>query len=147
MGKVDQGVFSLWMLRHLRGGTLSYNGWGGHGKQVRDLLHVEDLADLVMLQIAELDRLDGTTFNVGGGRTCSLSLLETTALCEEISGRHLDIRPNPDTRVADIKWYVSNNAAVTEATGWSPRRGATEVMQDIHAWLGAHDDRLRALDV
>ncbi len=87
MGKVDQGVFSLWMSRHLQGGALTYNGWGGRGKQVRDLLHVDDLADLVPLQVAALDRLDGSTFNVGGGRDCSLSLLETTALCEAISGR------------------------------------------------------------
>ena len=43
MGKVDQGVFSLWIGRHLAGGALTYNGWGGSGKQARDLLHVDDL--------------------------------------------------------------------------------------------------------
>ena len=51
MGKVDQGVFSLWMARHLKGGTLTYNGWNGLGKQVRDLLHIDDLADLVVTQV------------------------------------------------------------------------------------------------
>ena len=143
MGKADQGVFSLWMSRHLHGGALTYNGWGGRGKQVRDLLHVDDLADLVLLQVAGLERLDGSTFNVGGGRGCSLSLLETTALCEAISGRTIDITPNPDDRVADIKLYVTDNAAVTAATGWAPARSATAVLQDIHAWLVTHADSLR----
>jgi len=143
MGKVDQGVFSLWMARHLQGGTLSYNGWGGYGKQVRDLLHVDDLADLVQIQVAALDRLDGSTFNVGGGRGCSLSLVETTTLCEEMSGRRIVITPNPDTRVADIKLYVTDNTAVTAATGWAPSRTAVQVMQDLHGWMVSHAEQLR----
>ena len=51
MGKVDQGFMSLWAARHLYGGTLSYNGFGGLGHQVRDVLHVDDLYDLIALQL------------------------------------------------------------------------------------------------
>jgi len=80
MGKTDQGVFSLWMARHLTGGTLTYNGWRGLGKQVRDLLHVDDLADLIVAQVEGLERFAGGLFNVGGGPACSLSSQETTAL-------------------------------------------------------------------
>ena len=47
MGKVDQGVFTHWVLAHHFQRPLSYIGYGGHGKQVRDLLHVADLAALV----------------------------------------------------------------------------------------------------
>ena len=47
MGKVDQGVFSWWLLSHHFGRPLTYIGFGGSGKQVRDLLHVDDLVDLV----------------------------------------------------------------------------------------------------
>ena len=47
MGKVDQGVFTHWLLAHHFGRPLSYIGFGGEGKQVRDLLHVDDLVDLV----------------------------------------------------------------------------------------------------
>jgi CDP-paratose 2-epimerase len=43
---VDQGVFSPWMARHLRDGTLNDDGWGGHGRQLRELLPLDDLADL-----------------------------------------------------------------------------------------------------
>ena len=51
MGKVDQGVFTHWMLSHHFGRDLSYIGYGGTGKQVRDLMHVDDLVDLVEEQL------------------------------------------------------------------------------------------------
>ena len=56
MGKVDQGFIVLWMARHLFGGSLAYMGFGGEGLQVRDVLHVDDLYDLLAKQLAELDR-------------------------------------------------------------------------------------------
>lgn len=147
MGKVDQGVFSLWMARHLKGGSLTYNGWNGTGKQVRDLLHIDDLADLVVTQVDMLDTLAGQLFNVGGGRACSLSLQETTALCEDITGRRIAITPSPDTRVADIKIYVTDNARVTRATGWAPTRSAGRVLRDLHEWLTTHADQLAAVSM
>ena len=57
MGKVDQGVFTHWMLAHHFGNPLSYIGFGGDGKQVRDLLHVEDLVDLVERQLLDPEEL------------------------------------------------------------------------------------------
>ncbi len=53
MGKVDQGVFTHWMLSHHRGQDLRYIGYGGTGKQVRDLLHVDDLTDLIDRQLTD----------------------------------------------------------------------------------------------
>ena len=53
MGKVDQGVFTHWVLSHHLGRPLTYIGYGGTGKQVRDLIHVDDLVDLVALQLAD----------------------------------------------------------------------------------------------
>ena len=82
MGKVDQGVFTFWMLAHHFDRPLNYIGFGGQGKQVRDLLHVHDLVELLDEQLGDMERWDGVTANVGGGRACSLSLLETTELCE-----------------------------------------------------------------
>lgn len=138
MGKVDQGVFSLWMSRHLHGGRLTYNGWGAMGKQVRDLLHVDDLTDLVIRQVDLLDTLDGGVFNVGGGRACSLSLLETTALCRELTGRDVVVTPAPDTRVADVKLYLTDHRRITAATGWAPRRTPHDVMRDLRDWMVTH---------
>ncbi len=97
MGKVDQGVFTHWMLAHHFGNPLSYIGFGGKGKQVRDLLHVEDLVDLVERQLLAPAEWDGRTVNVGGGRECSLSLLETTAICRELTGNEVPIEPVLET--------------------------------------------------
>ncbi|MET0306789.1 MAG: NAD-dependent epimerase/dehydratase family protein, partial [Solirubrobacterales bacterium] len=76
MGKVDQGVFAFWVFHHHFGLPLSYIGYGGEGKQVRDLLHVDDLVELLDDQLARPDHWAGRTFNVGGGRDVSLSLRE-----------------------------------------------------------------------
>ncbi len=108
MGKVDQGVFTHWMLAHHFGNPLSYIGFGGQGKQVRDLLHVEDLVDLVERQLLAPGEWDGRTVNVGGGRECSLSLLETTAICRELTGNEVPIEPVVETRAGDVPIYLSD---------------------------------------
>lgn len=144
MGKVDQGVFSLWMARHYFGsGNLAYIGYGGEGKQVRDLLHVDDLFDLVRLQVHDLDLFDGGTFNVGGGKEASLSLAETTEVCREISGKEIRIGSEPETRKADIPVYVTDHRRVTDLCGWRPKRGARETMQDIHEWISANESLVK----
>jgi CDP-paratose 2-epimerase len=135
MGKVDQGVFALWVAAHRFGRELSYIGWGGSGKQVRDLLHVDDLAELLDIQLTRFDDLAGNTFNVGGGPGCSLSLLETTRLCEEITSRTVPIHAVPESRPADMRWYVTDNRRVTDATGWRPRRTPRDILTAIDAWL------------
>ncbi len=135
MGTVDQGVFALWVAAHRFGRELSYIGWGGVGKQVRDLLHVDDLAELLEAQLARFDALAGETFNVGGGLACNLSLLETTRLGQEITGHTVPISAVPGTRPADMRWYVTDNRRVTAATGWRPKRSAGDVLAAIDAWL------------
>jgi CDP-paratose 2-epimerase len=134
-GKVDQGVFALWMGMHYYGRPLSYIGWGGTGKQVRDVLHVEDLADLVEWQAANLGKVDGAVFNVGGGRERSLSLLETTLLCRAISGKTVPVTPSPDTRPGDLRIYVTDTSRIEAATPWRPRRSAEQTLEDIHQWI------------
>ena len=135
MGKVDQGFVALWMVRHLFGGALSYSGFGGDGVQVRDILHIDDLFALAMLQTADWARSDGAVFNVGGGAGNSVSLRELTRHCAELTGRRLDIGCDAVTRPADIPYYVSDNSAVTQATGWQPQRGIDTILRDIHDWL------------
>jgi CDP-paratose 2-epimerase len=145
MGKLDQGVFALWVAMHYFGCELSYIGWGGQGKQVRDLLHVDDLADLIDAQMAHLETLAGATFNVGGGLDSSLSLRETTALCREITGHAIPIRQVADTRPADLKLFISNNQRVTLATGWAPRRTPRDILTAIHDWIREVEPLVRHL--
>jgi CDP-paratose 2-epimerase len=144
MGKVDQGVFTHWMLAHLFGRELAYFGYGGAGKQVRDLLHVDDLIDLVELQLLDPDHWDGVTANVGGGRECSLSLAETTALCREITGREAPIGPPGEPRPGDVPVYISDCRRLFALTDWRPRRSARQVLEDIAAWITADADDIQS---
>jgi len=138
MGKVDQGVFTHWMLSHVLERPLSYIGYGGTGKQVRDLLHVDDLVDLVDLQLTDPAAWRGRTYNVGGGRAGSLSLQETTAICRELSGSEVPIAPVPETRAGDVRCYLSDCRELFAHTQWRPRRSPHDVLRDIHAWITDH---------
>ncbi len=142
MGKVDQGVFTHWLLSHHFGRPLTYIGYGGAGKQVRDLLHVEDLVDLVEEQLDGPDRWDGEVVNVGGGRPTSLSLLEATDLCRELTGNEVPISPHPDPRPGDVRIYLSDCARVFERGAWRPRRPARQILADIGDWIAGHESLL-----
>jgi CDP-paratose 2-epimerase len=144
MGKVDQGVFTHWMLAHHFGRPLSYIGFGGAGKQVRDLLHVEDLVDLVERQLLDPAAWDGRTVNVGGGRECSLSLVETTEICRRLTGREVPIEPVRETRVGDVPVYISDCARLFGLDEWRPRRSAERILADIHAWIAGDEERIAA---
>jgi CDP-paratose 2-epimerase len=144
MGKVDQGVFTHWMLAHHFRRPLSYIGFGGLGKQVRDLLHVADLAELVDDQLLRPAHWAGAVVNVGGGAEVSLSLCETSVLCEELTGNHVQIAADPETRVGDVPLYLSDCRALGRLSDWAPRRDARQILQDIHAWLCAHEREVAA---
>lgn len=142
MGKVDQGVFTHWLLAHEFGQPLSYIGFGGNGKQVRDLLHVLDLCELVVRQVKEPDRWNGLTFNVGGGREISLSLLEATGICSELTGREVEIDSVPEDRDGDIPVFISDCSRLSAFTDWRPSRDARRILGDIHEWIRSDRKRI-----
>ena len=135
MGKVDQGVFALWMANHYFQKPLKYIGYGGTGKQVRDFLHVADLLDLIDLQIQRLEELKGQTFNVGGGVNNTLSLYETTQICQEITGNKIPITPEPESRVGDVPIFITDLRKIENLTGWHPKRDGRTMLADIYEWL------------
>ena len=144
MGKVDQGVFTYWMLAHHFGRPLRYIGFGGSGRQVRDVLHVEDLVDLLEEQLLSPDQWDGSTVNVGGGRGGSLSLLETTALCAEITGRQVSVERSREVRPGDLALYISDCRRLFERSDWRPRRAPRQILTDIEAWISANEGAVQA---
>lgn len=135
LGKVDQGVFTHWMLSHHFGRQLSYIGYGGTGKQVRDVLHIDDLVDLVEEQLGEPHRWAARTFNVGGGHASSLSLLETTELCQRITGVERAVGRQPTARQGDVPLYISDCSALFEHTTWRPTRSPERILADISNWI------------
>ena len=145
MGKVDQGVFALWVARHYFQKPLKYIGYGGSGKQVRDFLHVEDLLDLLDLQLQNLDQLQGETFNVGGGVENQVSLLETTGICQEITGTAIEITPVPETRPGDIPIFITDSRKVMSRLNWSPQRNIQRTLQDIYDWIVREESQVKGI--
>jgi CDP-paratose 2-epimerase len=146
MGKVDQGVFTHWLLAHYQRRPLSYIGYGGSGKQVRDVLHVDDVCELVLEQLADPEGWNGATVNVGGGVEGSLSLRETTDLCVELTGNEVPIEPVAQARPGDVPLYATDCRRLFARTDWRPRRGPRTVLEDTLAWVEANErDVLAAL--
>ena len=142
MGRVDQGIVTHWAASHVYGRPLRYVGYGGTGKQVRDILHVDDRAGLVEIQIPRLDEISGRTYNVGGGRPISISLLELTELCARHSGRRVPIEPVPETRVADVPLYLTDNGRVSRELSWAPTRTPDEIVGECVRWIAGNRDAL-----
>ncbi|HKV40732.1 MAG TPA: NAD-dependent epimerase/dehydratase family protein [Blastocatellia bacterium] len=144
-GRVDQGVAALWVLAHHFRRSLSYIGYGGMGKQVRDFLHASDLCDLVVEQVREFDQWDGWVGNVAGGASNSASLCELTTLCREIVGHTIPISSVPANRPADLRIYIGDCARLFSRTAWRPKRDVRRIVQDIAVWVREYSAALEAL--
>jgi CDP-paratose 2-epimerase len=144
-GKVDQGVAALWVLGHYFRRPLSYIGFGGSGKQVRDFLHIDDLCRLVEEQIAAPDRWDGWVGNVAGGSENSASLCELTLLCEKVIGRTTSIGKVPETRPNDLRIFIADCTRLYRQTSWRPLRSLGQIVADTTEWLAKHEAALRNL--
>ena len=108
---------------------------------MRDLLHVDDLVDLIDEQLGDPARWAGRTVNVGGGREVSLSLLETTALCRELTGpRGRRSGRRARTGPGDLRIYLSDCRRLFELTDWRPRRDARTILADTLEWIEAHEE-------
>jgi CDP-paratose 2-epimerase len=143
MGKTDQGVVTLWMAKHYWKQSLKYIGYGGTGKQVRDILHIDDLVELIDLQIHQPGLFDGKVFNAGGGLGSSASLLEMTAICEKITGNRIAIASEPATRQADLRIFITDNSSIIQSTGWQPKRSIDSIFTDIFEWINTNEAQLR----
>jgi CDP-paratose 2-epimerase len=145
MGKVDQGVVSLWVLRHYFGKPLAYIGYGGAGKQVRDMVHVDDLCELVDVQLGDFAAWDGWLGNCGGGPAVSASLQELTAVCRKITGREVPLGAESKNRPADLRIFLADCSRLFARTRWRPRRGVEKIVADVFGWVRAHEKELRPM--
>ncbi len=141
-GKSDQGVVALWVARHFWNQSLTYIGYGGTGKQVRDILHIDDLFELIDYQIKNINELSGEVFNVGGGKETSISLLELTKICEKYTGNKIKINGENEDRQGDIRIYLTDNTKVTEKTGWKPKKTADYIVREVYQWIKENEKQL-----
>ena len=134
-GKQDQGCVSLWIWRHLNKKKLSYIGYGGYGNQIRDVLHIDDLSELILLQIKNINKINNKLFTVGGSKTSYTSLSQLTKLCQKITGNKIKMGKVSKTSSYDIPYYLSDNTHVSNTYRWKPKRNINQVVMDTFLWL------------
>ena len=110
----------------------------GDGKQVRDVLFVDDAVEAFLRAWRDIDALSGRAFNIGGSPKYGISLLELLAMIEELRGAPLDVRFAP-WRPGDQRFYVSDIQAFRDATGWLPRTDVHTGLTALHSWLLAQE--------
>jgi CDP-paratose 2-epimerase len=145
MGKTDQGVVTLWIAKHYWKQSLKYIGYGGLGKQVRDILHIEDVVDLIDLQIHNIELFNNKIYNAGGGINNSASLLEMTQICEKISGNKIIINSEKQNRLADLKMFITDNTKIKNEIGWEPKKSVESIFSDIFNWINQNEEQLKTI--
>jgi CDP-paratose 2-epimerase len=120
-------------------------GYGGTGKQVRDVLHIDDLYNLLKIQMKNMEKYSGKTYNVGGGEQVSVSLKELTSICNQVTGKTIKISGVAETRKADIPYYVTDCSKVHLETGWKPHKSVKEIVKDIAEWIKNNEDTVKPI--
>ena len=145
MGKTDQGVVTLWMAKHFWKQSLQYIGYGGMGKQVRDIMHVNDLVNLIDLQIHQIEKFNGKIYNAGGGIQNSASLMEMTTICEQITGNKIQIGSDKNNRPADLRIFITDNTKIENEIGWKPQYSVERTFTDIFEWIQSNEQLLEKI--
>ncbi|HEX6649914.1 MAG TPA: NAD-dependent epimerase/dehydratase family protein [Pyrinomonadaceae bacterium] len=142
-GNEDQGWVAHFVIRSITGQPITIYG---DGRQVRDILFVEDLIDAFLLAQQNIKKLAGNAYNIGGGPGNSVSLLELLDLLVELHGKDLSIRFE-NWRAADQRYYVTDTGKFSGLTGWKPRVGVNEGVRRLSEWIVAESTHFSASQV
>ena len=134
-GKQDQGFVSLWVWKHLNKKKLSYIGFGGKGRQIRDVIHIDDVCKLISKQIKKINNINNLTLNAGGGIKNAISLKDLTKICQKITSNKIKIFSKKITSQYDIPYYVTNNLKVKKIYNWHPQKKISDIVEDIYEWM------------
>ncbi|MFC4308875.1 NAD-dependent epimerase/dehydratase family protein [Steroidobacter flavus] len=134
-GNEDQGWVAHMLRRALAGEPITIYG---DGKQVRDILFVDDLVDAFAKARHDIDRLSGRAFNIGGGPDNTVSLLELLRHLEQLLERRVD-RHFDAWRVGDQRYYVSDTSRFQHATDWYARTPVAQGLEALCDWLTASE--------
>lgn len=108
----------------------------GNGKQVRDVLHADDMIKLYFLATEKMDAIKGEVFNVGGGYSNSLSLLELFDLLNDELGIKLNYKELP-ARASDQKVFIADINKAQRMIGWNPVVDARSGIKKMLQWINA----------
>ena len=132
-GTEDQGWVAHFVKRIVEDEAITFYG---DGKQVRDILFVDDLVDAMLLARTHIDALAGQAVNIGGGPSNTTSLLELVERTSQLHGGRPPLY-HDDWRQGDQRYYVSDTAKFENITGWSPQVGVEEGVKRLHDWMQA----------
>ena len=135
-GNEDQGWVAHFVIRSMSGKPITIYG---DGMQVRDILFIDDLVDAFLLAQQHMKKLAGSAFNIGGGPTNSISLLELLDLLAELHGGDVSVRFE-DWRAADQRYYVADTSKFSRLTGWQPQVPVHEGVRRLYEWIRTGDD-------
>jgi len=130
-GTEDQGWVAHFLIRALHGAPITVYG---DGKQVRDLLFVDDLVEALVGAQDHINQITGQVFNIGGGPANTISLLELIELIADLQKARPLVRFD-DWRPADQRYYVSDTARFTKQTGWRPEVVVRAGVERLWHWL------------
>lgn len=130
-GTEDQGWVAHFLIQALNNQPIIIFG---DGKQVRDILFVDDLVDAFLLAQENIDLLSGQAFNIGGGPPNTTSLLELIELISQIQGREPRLFFDR-WRPGDQRYYVSDTRKFQDLTGWNPQVKVRQGVERLYQWL------------
>jgi CDP-paratose 2-epimerase len=130
-GNEDQGWVAHFLIRALNRQPITIYG---DGKQVRDILFVEDLVDAFLLAAENIDACSGEAFNIGGGPANTISLRELLRLIAKFDGREPRAQYS-GWRTGDQRYYVSDTRKFGEVTGWRASVSPREGIRKLREWL------------
>jgi len=131
-GIEDQGWVAWFIIAAVLGKPISIYG---DGKQVRDILHIDDLIDVYDLAISTVKTTGGNIYNIGGGPNNAIAIWrEFGPILEKIHGQSIPVSYG-DWRPGDQKIYISDIAKAKKDLGWSPKIGVEQGIKDLYDWV------------
>jgi CDP-paratose 2-epimerase len=138
LGTEDQGWLAHFLLRAIAGDPITIYG---DGRQVRDVLHIDDAVDTYLAARAHIDTIAGRAFNLGGGPANAISLLQLIGYIEDLLGRRVDLSFEP-WRAGDQRYFVADATAVRDTLALRPPRLWREGVARLAAHFGARHAEL-----
>ena len=134
-GVEDQGWVAWFIIAAISGHPITIYG---NGKQVRDILFVDDLLDAYDAALTQPEKAAGQIFNVGGGRSNTISVwLEFAPMLEKLLGKKIDVAWG-DWRPGDQPVYISDIAKAKRILNWSPKISAQQGIEKLFNWVKAN---------
>lgn len=110
----------------------------GNGKQVRDILWIDDLIEAMWLAVNQIDRTSGEVFNIGGGPENTISIwLEFRQILKNLRGEVCPIT-SYETRPGDQPIYITNYSKFNKVTGWNPTIRKETGIEKLYSWVIAN---------